>query len=344
MPTPVPLADLFAPADWLALLNVSLTGIQLLRPVYAPDGPAIVDFTLEYTNPTGLRMVGFSEPPSGTLLHHFPATLAAGVFAYYQRAFATSEPLTYEANYQADGVDNYFRFSAQRSGERLLVNFTDTSDQDRNAVEEALRESQAAERAARAEAEQRQGELEIRVQERTREALALHAELLAAAQRQVREREEFYNVFEQAPVMVALLRRPEHFWHYCNPAFQELFPGRALTGQRYAEAMPEVVAIGLMPELDRVYATGQPYYGAALPGVTTPPDVSPPTCTTTISSTSPTAKTGALWAPPFLATTSRRRYWPGTSAKRSRASCNVCSSRRPWPSASSAAPPTCWSW
>ena len=101
---------------------------------------------------------------------------------------------------------------------------------------------------------------------------ALQVQLLATAQRRAREREELYQVFEQAPVIVALLRGPEHFFYYRNPAFQALFPGRALTGRLYADAMPEIVAAGLMPALDQVYATGQPYYGTALPVVTTPPD------------------------------------------------------------------------
>ncbi|GAA4367861.1 hypothetical protein GCM10023185_40110 [Hymenobacter saemangeumensis] len=105
---------------------------------------------------------------------------------------------------------------------------------------------------------------------------ALQAERLAAAERRAREREDLYQVFEQAPVVVALLRGPEHFFHYRNPAFQALFPGRALTGRLYAEAMPEIVAAGLLPELDCVYATGQPYFGTAVPFVTTPPDGSAP--------------------------------------------------------------------
>ena len=119
-------------------------------------------------------------------------------------------------------------------------------------------------------------ELEARVLQRTQETLTMQAELLAAAQRQAREQESFYQVFEQVPVVVALLRGPEHFFHYRNPAFQALFPDRVLTGRLYAEAMPEIVAAGLIPVLDRVYATGQPYYGTALPVVTTPPDGSAP--------------------------------------------------------------------
>jgi PAS domain S-box-containing protein len=105
---------------------------------------------------------------------------------------------------------------------------------------------------------------------------ALQAELLLQTQQQLRERENFYQVFEQAPVIVALLRGPGHFFYYRNPAFQALFPERALAGRPYAEAMPEIVAAGLMAELDRVYATGETYYGTELPAITTPPDGSLP--------------------------------------------------------------------
>ena len=105
---------------------------------------------------------------------------------------------------------------------------------------------------------------------------ALLAQELAVARRQVEEREELYQIFEEAPVIVALLRGPEHSFYYRNPAFQALFPDRALTGRLYADAMPEIVAVGLMPVLDQVYATGQPYYGTALPVVTTPPDGAAP--------------------------------------------------------------------
>ncbi|TDN40199.1 hypothetical protein A8B98_15045 [Hymenobacter sp. UV11] len=103
-------------------------------------------------------------------------------------------------------------------------------------------------------------------------AEALQAQLLATTQRQVQEREELFQVFEQAPVVIALLRGPEHFFYYCNPAFQALFPGRVLAGQLYADAMPEIVAAGLMAQLDQVYTTGLTYYGYALPLVTTPRD------------------------------------------------------------------------
>ncbi|RZJ89991.1 MAG: hypothetical protein EOO60_09425, partial [Hymenobacter sp.] len=69
-------ADLFAPDDWRTLLDVSLTGIHLVRPVYAADGAEIVDFAIEYLNPAGQRMTGLAEQPGGTLLTYFPHAVA----------------------------------------------------------------------------------------------------------------------------------------------------------------------------------------------------------------------------------------------------------------------------
>ena len=48
----------FFPAESLQpLLDVSLTAINLLRPVYRPGGEVIEDFTLEYLNPAGQRIM-----------------------------------------------------------------------------------------------------------------------------------------------------------------------------------------------------------------------------------------------------------------------------------------------
>ncbi|MGI4743099.1 MAG: PAS domain-containing protein [Janthinobacterium lividum] len=225
----VPLADLFTSEDLFATLEVSLTGINLLRPVYEPDGATIVDFALEYINPAGQRMTGLSEQPGGTLLGRFPHTLAEGIFQYYQRVFETGEQLTYHTNYQADGLDNFFQFSARRSGAHLVASFTDTSDQDRSAVELALRESQAAEQVARAEAEQ--------------------------------QRQRLAQLVEQAPASIALLHGPDHVIEVANAGFQQLFGHRPLVGKRYREALPELANQSFVDLLDEVYRTGHTYRG-----------------------------------------------------------------------------------
>ena len=110
-----------------------------------------------------------------------------------------------------------------------------------------------------------------RVQVRQR-AEALQAEVLAAAQRQVREREAFHAVFEQTPALIALLRAPEHYFEYVNPAYQQLLPGRALVGRHFAEAVPEAVSQGFMALLDGVYRTGATYYRAEVPFAVAPPN------------------------------------------------------------------------
>ncbi|MEJ7665238.1 MAG: PAS domain-containing protein [Hymenobacter sp.] len=60
---------------------------------------------------------------------------------------------------------------------------------------------------ARQQVQQLNQELESRVAERTRTALAAQAEVLAAARRQVQAREAFYQVFEQTPALIAAAAR-----------------------------------------------------------------------------------------------------------------------------------------
>ena len=248
MSVPVPLADLFTAEDWLALLEVSLTAIHLVRPLYAPDAPAIVDFALEYLNPAAQRMTGLPEQPGGTVLSRFPHVLATGVFRYYQRVFETGETLTYETNYQADGLDNYFKLRARRSGAHLLVSFTDTSDQNRSAVEQALRASQAAEQAARADAD---------------------------AQRQ-----RLTDFMSAAPGIVLSMRGPQHVIEFANAGFRQQFGVPDPIGQPYLDALPGAAdqyapAYQATDLYDHIYRTGEPFYTAEAPYYVFPPHAGP---------------------------------------------------------------------
>ena len=110
---------------------------------------------------------------------------------------------------------------------------------------------------ARQQLQQLNQELETRVAERTRAALAAQEEVLAAARRQLHERETFYQVFAQTPALVALLREPSHRIAYYNPAFQQLFPGRDLRNCTMAEVAPELAGAGFVTRLDHVYHRGE---------------------------------------------------------------------------------------
>ncbi|WP_426061486.1 PAS domain-containing protein [Hymenobacter sp. B1770] len=129
---------------------------------------------------------------------------------------------------------------------------------------------------ARQQVQQLNQELEARVDERTRAALALQADLLAAARQQTEQQARLYQVFEQTPAPVALLRGPGHRFEYVNPAYQAFFPGGQLAGREVADVAPELVVQGFGALLDRVYQTGETYFGVELPFAPVPVNGEPP--------------------------------------------------------------------
>ena len=242
-PLPLPLmlpSAAITPADDLLrdLLEVSLTGVIFYTPIYPPAGTdEVIDFAIEYLNPTAQRMMALPEVPTRTYLEQWPHSLTEGLFRFHVEAFRhpAREVCRYDVNYQADGYDNYYRIAARRAGAGLLVSFTDTADQPRSPVEVALREAQAAERAARAEVE---------------------------AQRQ-----ELACLFEQAPVALAVFEGPRYVVELANPAVLQLWGRtRAQTlGTPLFELLPEVSGQGFEELLDGVRATGIPHVAHEMP-------------------------------------------------------------------------------
>ncbi|MBO0358565.1 PAS domain-containing protein [Hymenobacter sp. BT186] len=216
------------------LLTMSLTAVAVLQPLYDEHAEEIRDFAWVRLNPAGQQMLGQPERPPATLLTLFPTAKEDGVFEVCRQAFKTGELKRYQTYYQADGLDGYFLLIAQRYADLLVVNFTDTNDRPRTDVEEALRQSQAREQAARAEAELRRGELQ--------------------------------RVFEQAPTAIAVYRGPNYTIELANPTVARLW-GRTqeqLIGKGLFEALPEVAGMGYEQLLDEVMATGNPHVAHAM--------------------------------------------------------------------------------
>jgi len=228
-------SDLTASHDLLqALLEVSLPGIILFRPVYAANQPGtLIDLAYVQLNPAAQQMLGLPAQPAETFRTLYPSALETGIFAFYRDAFLSGQPGEYAVNYPYDGLDNFYRLTARRCGELLVVGFTDTAAKERSQVEQALRESQAMAQAARAEAE---------------------------AQRQ-----RFYDVLMQLPAHVAVHEGPDQVFTIVNPGYQRLAPGRDLLGQPVREAWPELVSQGILDILDQVYQTGNPFIGTEVP-------------------------------------------------------------------------------
>jgi len=133
----------------------------------------------------------------------------------------------YDLNYSHDGLDNYFQLAAQRCGDVLVVSFTDTADHERSAVEIALRENQARERAARAEAEAQRGALQ--------------------------------QLFEQAPVAIAVTRGSALVVDFANSVMLAMWgkTGPQALHRPLFEAVPEVVGQGYEGILAQVLRTGE---------------------------------------------------------------------------------------
>ncbi len=212
------------------LLAVSLTGVILFRPVYAAgeDGD-LVDFAYVQLNPAAQHMLGLPAQPGESFRTLYPNALETGIFAFYRDTFLAGQPGQYAVNYSYDGLDNFFLLSAQRSGELLLVSFSDTAGQ-HSAAAEALRKSQAREQAARAEAEAR--------------------------------RTGWQRIFEQAPIALAQLRGGEFVVEWANDRMGQIWgrPLGQIVGRPHFEALPDLAGQGFEAVFAGVLHTGEPRY------------------------------------------------------------------------------------
>ncbi|MBC6989415.1 PAS domain-containing protein [Hymenobacter sp. BT491] len=217
-----------------SLLNASLTGVALYRPIYGTESE-IIDFEIVLLNPKAQKMLQLPARPTQTYLHLFPHTQATGVFEFHCQAYKSGEHACYSINYQGDGLDNYFHLSAKRVGDGLLVSFTDTAEHDRTAVEKALRESQARERAALALAESQRNHLEA--------------------------------LLNQTPVAIGLFEGPERRISMANPKICAMWGRRPeeVLGKTLLEAMPELRGQGFDEALANVFRTEVPFAGTEAP-------------------------------------------------------------------------------
>jgi len=79
------------------------------------------------------------------------------------------------------------------------------------------------------------------------------------------ENERLRGLFAQAPGIMAVLRGPEHVFELTNQSYMQLVGHRQVAGKSAREALPEIVGQGFFELLDRVYTTGEPFVGHALP-------------------------------------------------------------------------------
>ncbi|HEX8427969.1 PAS domain-containing protein [Hymenobacter sp.] len=119
--------DLYSPADLLeTLLDISLTGIALLRPVYAAAGAELVDLAYVRLNPPAQRLLQLPEYPANTFLVLQSDAQAKSLFDFYRKAFETSEASQFTFQQPHPETGNLLHIAAKRSGQVLVVNLTET--------------------------------------------------------------------------------------------------------------------------------------------------------------------------------------------------------------------------
>jgi PAS domain S-box-containing protein len=79
------------------------------------------------------------------------------------------------------------------------------------------------------------------------------------------ENERLRGLFEQAPGIMAVVRGPDHVFELTNQSYLQLIGHRQIIGKSVLEALPELAGQGFLELLDRVYTSGEPFVGHALP-------------------------------------------------------------------------------
>jgi signal transduction histidine kinase len=93
--------------------------------------------------------------------------------------------------------------------------------------------------------------------ERVNQQLAESAAELRASEQRLRD------LFNQAPVSIAVLTGPEHVYTIASPRYMETpAGGRPLLGHTIREAFPELEGQDFIERMDRVYQTGEPYFAS----------------------------------------------------------------------------------
>jgi len=88
---------------------------------------------------------------------------------------------------------------------------------------------------------------------------------IVAERDRARETGQLREMFAQAPGAVAILRGPDHVFEIANAAALDLIGSRDVIGRPVAEVMRGVVDPGLIALLDKVYRSGEPHVGTAVP-------------------------------------------------------------------------------
>lgn len=97
-----------------------------------------------------------------------------------------------------------------------------------------------------------------RLEEENRKLLEQERTLRAKAEE---SRAKFKEIMHTTPSAICLLEGPEHRFTYVNKSYRHLFRKPHFIGRTVEEVFPEIVEQGFTEVLDKIYKTGEPFYG-----------------------------------------------------------------------------------
>lgn len=193
---------------------------------------------LDHVYATGERYIDFEKP----------LTIGAGQTTYLNLTIQAYQQGGQLAGLTVYGYDVTGQVLARRKAHELKLN------KKLQATYEELRANYRHLVHTQQQVQQLNQELEARVTAGIAEAQQAHA----SAERQ---RLRLDNFFKQAPAAICVLNGPELVYELVNPAYQQRFPGRQLTGRPILDALPELTGHLLVARLREVYATGTTHQG-----------------------------------------------------------------------------------
>jgi len=197
----------------------------------------------------------------------YPGSTAndAAVIASPGHFFARYSPISLVRQGEAL-VQTVLDISAQKRAQVLLQQHSQelavTNEELRTTNEELAAANEERAR-AKAALERLNGQLEERVVARTQELQRAHQE----AQRQ---RQMLDTLFMKAPAPIVILEGAQLVYRLVNPAYQQIFPGRALLRRvllhkPLVDALPELAGTAIYATLSKVYQTGETYVAQEMP-------------------------------------------------------------------------------
>lgn len=130
------------PSLFQTVFNTASNGIGVLKPIYATDG-TVEDFTILLLNPVTIKRLGNTDYKGKRYSEVFTMADETGIMQKFVKVIETGISDKFERYYNGEGMQHWFRFTAEKYDQLLIITATDITSQKnveqnlKNALEDA---------------------------------------------------------------------------------------------------------------------------------------------------------------------------------------------------------------